>query len=91
MEEAEKEKSVPMKTVTVDEWVHLNGQAPLWTRYAFFLEFSLVQLLTPGLVIQRKLLQRNTKTSTRQLSKNTLILLRGITSKATLVVSTSEL
>ena len=28
----EKEKPVPTEKVVVDEWVHLNSQAPLWTR-----------------------------------------------------------
>lgn len=33
-EKAEKKKEVKMKTVTVDEWLHLNSNPPLWVRYA---------------------------------------------------------
>lgn len=44
-EAAEKEENAPKtKTVMVDEWVQMNAQAPIWTRYAYHLSHKHTKL-----------------------------------------------
>ena len=33
--EEEKKAEIKMKTVIVDEWLHLNSNPPIWVRYVF--------------------------------------------------------
>jgi len=58
-----------LKTVTSEEWVHLNQHPPLWTRYASLSEGVVCEayVFLPG--IPRTSLTRNTKISTGRRSR----------------------
>ena len=79
----ESDKSPKTKEVTVEEWIHMNSQPPIWMRCEM-MPPSPKTIIDATLVgIPRQCQMRSMSISTRQHSKTIRHRLRGTTSPAT--------
>lgn len=83
-EETKEPEPVKMKDILVDNWLHLNSQAPLWQRYLRIIPFEPERMTEKDFTgIPRKSATKNTKPFTKHSSSLTRILWLGTISQAT--------
>lgn len=77
-----------MKTVVQEDWVHVNAQPPIWTRYVTFQDLIVLRIdftHRAHIATRRRSLTRNTKSSSRPRSRTTGTRWRGAISRVMLV------